>query len=58
MNSVNSGGSKRVPINNEFMYRYDDPEVIEVEAESLDVLLEGKTYDLILLDIEGQNILP
>lgn len=55
MNSVNSGGSKRVPINNEFMYRYDDPEVIEVEAESLDVLLEGKTYDLILLDIEGSE---
>lgn len=55
MNTVNSGGSKRVPINNEFMYRYDDPEVIEVEAESLDVLLQGNTYDLILLDIEGSE---
>ena len=42
MNSVNSGGSKRLPINNEFMYRYDDPQVIEVESESLDVLLQAR----------------
>lgn len=55
MNSVNSGGSKRLPINNEFMYRYDNPEVIEVESESLDVLLQGKNFDLILLDIEGSE---
>ena len=55
MNSVNSGGSKRLPINNEFMYRYDDPEVIEVESESLDVLLQGQSFDLILLDIEGSE---
>lgn len=55
MNSVNSGGSKRLPINNKFMYRYDDPEVIEVESETLDTLLEGKKFDLILLDIEGSE---
>lgn len=55
MNSVNSGGSKRLPINNKFMYRYDDPEVIEVESETLDNLLEGKKFDLILLDIEGSE---
>ena len=55
MNSVNSGGSKRLPINNKFMYRYDDPEVIEVESEILDTLLEGKKFDLILLDIEGSE---
>lgn len=55
MNSVNSGGSKRLPINNKFMYRYDDPEVIEVESEPLDTLLEGKKFDLILLDIEGSE---
>jgi len=55
MNSVNSGGSKRLPINNKFMYRYDDPEVIEVESETLDTLLEGKKFDLILLDVEGSE---
>ena len=55
MNSVNSGGSKRLPINNKFMYRYDDPEVIEVESETLDSLLGGKIFDLILLDIEGSE---
>ena len=55
MNSVNSGGSKRLPINNKFMYRYDDPEVVEVESETLDSLLEGKNFDLILLDIEGSE---
>ena len=55
MNSVNSGGSKRLPINNKFMYRYDDPEVIEVESDTLDTLLEGKKFDLILLDIEGSE---
>ena len=55
MNSVNSGGSKRLPINNKVMYRYDDPEVIEVESETLDTLLEGKKFDLILLDIEGSE---
>lgn len=55
MNSVNSGGSKRLPINNKFMYRYDDPKVIEVESETLDTLLEGKNFDLILLDIEGSE---
>ena len=55
MNSVNSGGSKRLPINNKFMYRYDDPEVIEVESETLDTLLEGEKFDLILLDVEGSE---
>lgn len=55
MNSVNSGGSKRLPINNKFMYRYDDPKVIEVESETLDTLLEAKNFDLILLDIEGSE---
>ena len=55
MNTVNSGGSKRLPINNEYMYRYDNPEVIEIEAYSLDNYLDKKNFDLILIDIEGSE---
>ena len=29
MNTVNSGGSKRVPVHNRYIYTYDNPEVIE-----------------------------
>ena len=55
MNTVNSGGSKRLPINNEYMYRYDNPEVIEVQAHSLDDYLDENNFDLILIDIEGSE---
>ncbi len=55
MNTVNSGGSKRLPINNNYMYRYDNPEVIEVQAYSLDKYLPELNFDLILIDIEGSE---
>ncbi len=55
MNVVNSGGSKRLPKNNEYMYRYDNPEVIEVQAYALDDYLDGEDFDLILIDIEGSE---
>ena len=55
MNVVNSGGSKRLPKNNEYMYRYDNPEVIEVEAHSLDEYLDENNFDLVLIDIEGSE---
>jgi len=55
MNVVNSGGSKRLPKNNEYMYRYDNPEVIEVQAYSLDEYLEDNNFDLVLIDIEGSE---
>lgn len=55
MNVVNSGGSKRLPKNNEYMYRYDRPEVIEVQAYSLDDYLDEHTFDLVLIDIEGSE---
>ena len=55
MNVVNSGGSKRLPKNNEYMYRYDNPEVIEVQAHSLDEYLDENNFDLILIDIEGSE---
>ena len=55
MNVVNSGGSKRVPKNNEYMYRYDNPEIIDVQAHSLDEYLEDENFDLVLIDIEGSE---
>lgn len=55
MNVVNSGGSKRLPKNNEYMYRYDNPEVIEVQAHSLDDYLDENNFDLVLIDIEGSE---
>lgn len=55
MNVVNSGGSKRLPKNNEYMYRYDNPEVIEVKAHSLDDYLDENNFDLVLIDIEGSE---
>ena len=57
MNVVNSGGSKRLPKNNEYMYRYDNPEVIDVQAYSLDEYLDENNFDLILIDIEGSEYL-
>ena len=55
MNVVNSGGSKRLPKNIEYMYRYDNPEVIDVQAYSLDEYLDENNFDLILIDIEGSE---
>ena len=55
MNVVNSGGSKRLPKNNEYMYRYDNPKVIEVQAQSLDEYLDENNFDLVLIDIEGSE---
>ena len=55
LNTVNSGGSKRVPVNNNYMYTYDNPEVIDVDAHSLDEFLETDRFDLVLIDIEGSE---
>ena len=55
LNTVNSGGSKRVPINNHYMYTYDNPEVIEIKAYSLDNYLPKCDFDLVLIDIEGSE---
>ena len=56
LNTVNSGGSKRVPVTNHYMYTYDNPEVIEVEAYALDTYLSNEDFDLVFIDIEGSNI--
>lgn len=55
LNTVNSGGSKRVPVNNHYMYTYDNPKVIDVDAYSLDEYLDHDEFDLVLIDIEGSE---
>jgi len=55
MNTVNSGGSKRVPVHNRYIYTYDNPEIIEVQAYALDAYLDDHAFDLVLIDIEGSE---
>lgn len=55
MNTVNSGGSKRVPVHNRYIYTYDNPEIIEVQAYALDAYLNDHAFDLVLIDIEGSE---
>lgn len=59
LNKVNSGGSKREPINKENMYYYDNPKTVEIPMTDLDSLLEIKDLnqeiDLIFMDIEGSE---
>ena len=55
LNTVNTGGSKRVPVNNHYMYTYDNPKVIDVDAYSLDEYLDDDEFDLVLIDIEGSE---
>ena len=55
LNTVNSGGSKRVPVTNHYMYTYDNPEVIDVEAYALDNYLLNEDFDLVFIDIEGSE---
>ena len=55
LNTVNSGGSKRKPKKSNFLYEYDNPEIIELESHKLDDFLPNHEYDLVLLDIEGSE---
>ncbi len=51
----NSGGSKRVPHNKEFMYYYDNPKEISVKGFSLDEYLDDNAFDVVVMDIEGSE---
>ena len=55
MNTVNSGGSKRMPLCKDNMYFHDAPSVMKVDAFPLDEVLPGKRFDLIFMDIEGSE---
>lgn len=51
----NTGGSKVKPKHFDVDFRYDQPESIEVTTISLDTLFIGKSFDFILMDIEGSE---
>jgi FkbM family methyltransferase len=55
MSTVNSGGSKRVPKERSFLYYYDSPREVEVNAEALDALLVGEEFQVIIMDVEGSE---
>jgi FkbM family methyltransferase len=55
INTINSGGSKRMPLHKDDAYFYDNPAVQKVPAQRLDDLLPEKNFDLIFMDIEGSE---
>lgn len=55
LNRENSGGSKRMPNAHHIHYFYDEPDVVDVEMASLDTLIGPRSFDLILMDIEGSE---
>jgi FkbM family methyltransferase len=55
MNTVNSGGSKRMPREKHQDFFHDDPEIRTVPACRLDDQLAGQSFDLIFMDIEGSE---
>ncbi|QDT02389.1 Met-10+ like-protein [Rubripirellula lacrimiformis] len=55
VNRSNSGGSKIVPKNKDFMYYYDKPQEISVEGIPLDEKFAEQEFDLIVMDIEGSE---
>jgi FkbM family methyltransferase len=54
-NTLNSRGSKRMPVVRDQMYFLDAPEVTTVRAECLDNVLTGERFDAVLMDIEGSE---
>lgn len=55
MSRANSGGSKRLPVNRDYAYFYDSPEIADVPSAPLDEVLDGEQVDVILMDIEGSE---
>lgn len=55
LNTANSGGSKRKPLNEMYEYNYDDPEEIQLSGIALDKFFSRRDFDVILMDIEGSE---
>lgn len=55
LNTANSGGSKRKPLNKEYGYLYDDPEEIQVPGMPLDQFFSRRDFNCIVMDIEGSE---
>jgi len=54
-NTANSGGAKRRPLHSNFIYTFDDPDVIEVPVVRFDDVVPDHKFDLIVMDIEGSE---
>lgn len=55
-NEVNTGGSKVYRnFDRRYEFFYDDPEIITVQSARLDQLLEGRSFDVVVVDIEGSE---
>jgi len=54
LSRANSGGSKRVP-KIRWLYYYDNPKTISINAARLDEYLEEKEFDIVVMDIEGSE---
>jgi len=55
MSRANSGGSKRAPKVDKFIYNYDRPQKIAVDAAILDSYLEERDFFAVIVDIEGSE---
>lgn len=55
LSRANSGGSKRKPLNDQYIYNYDHPEELQVPGVRLDDFFEQHDFDLVLMDIEGSE---
>jgi len=55
-NTENSGGSKIEPVYSDVDYTYDRPELLMIQAACLDALYSDRTFDFILMDIEGGEV--
>lgn len=55
MSTVNSGGSKRMPLHKDHAYFYDNPKVTKVRGQRLDELFTDPKFDLVFMDIEGSE---
>lgn len=53
-NTSNSGGSKRKPIYDDYIYYYDNPTETLIDAEPLDTYLKDN-FEVILMDLEGSE---
>ena len=53
VNRSNSGGSKIAPKAKQYQYDYDKPQGISVQGIPLDEQFPDRTFDLIVMDIEG-----
>lgn len=55
MSKSNSGGSKRKPLVDQYIYNYDHPDEVTIRGATLDKFFLRRDFDLVLMDIEGSE---